>query len=475
MNILSTMFNSVFNMTRLGIILFLVILIGRYMLSRFPKIYSYILWAALFIRLIIPINLNIHPSLFTFKIFNKPINTDIIKNIGNDKTREYISNNLNIEAFDLSRNKIEYILWIAIILWVIGIIILSLHTIISYIKMKRKISTATLIRDNVYETDKIESPFVFGIIRPKIYLPLGIRESEQQYLIYHEEVHIKRCDYIIKQIYFIAVIIHWFNPIVWKAFELMTQDMEMSCDERVMKDFKYDIKIEYSNSLLEFARTSSLDLVCPLAFGENHAKKRIENILKYKKMVYKMPKIILIGFVFWAVFFISNPTASQIYDEDPLSLGQMSVDYTAQDSEIDYMYDKNLFYIRESIANFKSTGEVDHTTDGKSGVCVFEKDKDKLKPLYIEFGKMYIRHNDYDIMGGSFVIDYGKNLDKKALVTLSNGITCIKSNVYLDKKVVETKETTLNEPDMTIIDLSKYNYKDLGFEYFDWNGNKINM
>jgi hypothetical protein len=159
------------------------------------------------------------------------------------------------------------------------------------------------------------------------------------------------------------------------------------------------------------------------------------------------------------------------------------------------MYNKDLFYIRESIANFKSTGEiqniyvfniksiennmvvgfVDHTTDGKSGVCVFEKDKDKLKPLYIEFGKMYIRHNDYDIMGGSFVIDYGKNLDKKALVTLSNGITCIKSNVYLDKKVVETKETTLNEPDMTIIDLSKYNYKDLGFEYFDWNGNKINM
>lgn len=495
MNILSTMFNSVFNMTRLGIILFLVILIGRYMLSRFPKIYSYILWAALFIRLIIPINLNIHPSLFTFKIFNKPINTDIIKNIGNDKTREYISNNLNIEAFDLSRKKIEYILWIAIILWVIGIIILSLHTIISYIKMKRKISTATLIRDNVYETDKIESPFVFGIIRPKIYLPLGIRESEQQYLIYHEEVHIKRCDYIIKQIYFIAVIIHWFNPIVWKAFELMTQDMEMSCDERVMKDFKYDIKVEYSNSLLEFARTSSLDLVCPLAFGENHAKKRIENILKYKKMVYKMPKIILIGFVFWAVFFISNPTARQIYDEDPLSLGQMSVDYTAQDSEIDYMYDKNLFYIRESIANFKSTGEikdiyvfniksiennivvgfVDHSIDGKTGVCVFEKDKYKLRSLYIEFGKIYIKHDNYDIMGGNFVIDYGKNLDKKALVTLSNGITSIKSNVYLDKKVVETKETTLNEPDMTIIDLSKYNYKDLGFEYFDWNGNKINM
>ena len=314
MNILSTMFNSVFNMTRLGVILFLVILIGRYMLSRFPKIYSYILWAALFIRLIIPINLNIHPSLFTLKIFNKPINTDIIKNLGNDKTREYISSNLNIEAFDLSRNKIEYILWIAIILWVIGIIILSIHTIISYIKMKRKISTATLIRDNLYETDKIESPFVFGIIRPKIYLPLGISEREQQYLIHHEEVHIRRCDYIIKQIYFITVIIHWFNPIVWKAFELMTQDMEMSCDERVMKDFKYDIKIEYSNSLLEFATTSSLDLVCPLAFGENHAKKRIEKILKYKKMVYKMPKIILIGFVFWAVFFISNPTASQIYD-----------------------------------------------------------------------------------------------------------------------------------------------------------------
>ena len=160
---------------------------------------------------------------------------------------EYISSNLNIEAFDLSRNKIEYILWIAIILWVIGIIILSIHTIISYIKMRKKICTATLIKDNIYETDRIDSPFVFVIIKPKIYLPLGICEREQEYLIHHEEVHIKRFDYIVKQVYFLAVIIHWFNPIVWKAFELMTQDMEMSCDERVMKDFNIDIIVDYSN------------------------------------------------------------------------------------------------------------------------------------------------------------------------------------------------------------------------------------
>ena len=132
----------------------------------------------------------------------------------------YISSNLNIEAFDLSRSKIEYILWIAITLWVIGIILLTFHTITSYIKMKRKISTATLIRDNVYETDKIESPFVFGIIRPKIYLPLGISEREQQYLIHHEEVHIRSCYYIIKQIYFITVIIHWFNPVSYTHLDV---------------------------------------------------------------------------------------------------------------------------------------------------------------------------------------------------------------------------------------------------------------
>lgn len=495
MNILSTMFNTVFNMTRLGVVLFLVILIGRYMLSKFPKIYSYLLWACLFLRLIIPINIYSDLSLIKLKYFNKPINTDIVKHLENNKIREYISNNLNIEAFNLNRSKIEYILWIAIILWIAGIILLSLHTIISYIKIRKKICTATLIKNNIYETDRIDSPFVFGIIKPKIYLPLGICEREQEYLIHHEEVHIKRFDYIVKQVYFLAVIIHWFNPIVWKAFELMTQDMEMSCDERVMKDFKIDIKVDYSNSLLEFATTSTLDLLCPLAFGENYAKKRIENILKYKKMVYKTPKILFIAFVFWGVFFISNPSASQIYDKDPISYGQLGVDYIAKDSEIDYMYDKELFYIRESISNFKSTGEieniyvfsiksienniivgfVDHSNKEKLGVCVFEKDNDKLKPLYIELGERYITHQDYDIMGGSFVIDYGKNLDKKALVTLSNGITSIKSNVYSDKKLVETKETTLNEPDMTIIDLSKYNYKDLSFGYFDYNNNKINM
>ena len=160
MNILSTMFNTVFNMTRLGVVLFLVILIGRYMLSKFPKIYSYLLWAGLFLRLIIPINIYSDLSLIKLKYFNKPINTDIVKHLENNKIREYISNNLNIEAFNLNRSKIEYILWIAIILWIAGIILLSLHTIISYIKMRKKICTATLIKDNIYETDRIDSPLV---------------------------------------------------------------------------------------------------------------------------------------------------------------------------------------------------------------------------------------------------------------------------------------------------------------------------
>ena len=110
MNILSTMFNTVFNMTRLGVVLFLVILIGRYMLSKFPKIYSYLLWTGLFLRLIIPINIYSDLSLIKLKYFNKPINTDIVKHLENNKIREYISNNLNIEAFNLNRSKIEYIL-----------------------------------------------------------------------------------------------------------------------------------------------------------------------------------------------------------------------------------------------------------------------------------------------------------------------------------------------------------------------------
>lgn len=174
-------------------------------------------------------------------------------------------------------------MYLVSILWMIGIQILIVYFIVSYIKTYSRIKTATLYNENVYESDQIDTAFVFGLIKPKIYIPVNLTESEKIYIIEHEKVHIKRKDYVTKIIAFLILIIHWFNPIMWISFILMTRDMEMSCDERVMKNLGEDIKTNYSYSLLNLAVNKGNTFNIPLSFSENNIKSRIENVLNYKK------------------------------------------------------------------------------------------------------------------------------------------------------------------------------------------------
>ena len=281
------LFLQIINMSITSSYVILFIIIIRLFFKKAPKVFSYGLWAIPFFRLIFPFSFESIFSLIS-------VNTETIpENIIYSQTPKIES---GIRAIDSAVNRVLPVvdvsssvnpiqIWVSIgsTIWIIGLVALLVCSIYSTIKLSRELKSATLIRNNIYRIHTIKTAFVFGLIKPRIYLPNNLSKNEESYIIKHEETHIKRFDHIIKFIAFLIVSIHWFNPIVWLAFYLMSEDMELSCDEAVIREMGYGIKREYSNLLLSLSLGRRIIGGSPLAFGENNTKGRIKNILNFKE------------------------------------------------------------------------------------------------------------------------------------------------------------------------------------------------
>ncbi|MCL2702947.1 MAG: M56 family metallopeptidase [Defluviitaleaceae bacterium] len=303
----------------------------RIPLKKAPKVFSYVLWGVVLFRLIcpfsiesifslMPASLNTIPQAIAYsrapsiqtgiQFAGTPVNAAInnvpppvISDISNPYSNVNINTNINAPAsLGNSANPIHAFLQSAGYIWVIGFISLLIYAVIGYIRLKRHIYYATLIRDNVYETDSIKTPFVLGLINPKIYMPLGIEPSQYDYILKHEQTHIRRLDYLIKPFAFIVLALHWFNPFIWAAYILMSKDMEMSCDEAVLRKTDEDIRGGYSSSLLNLS-VKRVSLITPLAFGESNVKSRVKNVLVFKKpaawlsaVSFAVVIVLLVGF-----------------------------------------------------------------------------------------------------------------------------------------------------------------------------------
>ena len=172
-------------------------------------------------------------------------------------------------------------IWLAVLslIWISGVMALLIYSIISYVKIKRKLQTATRVEGNVYATEAIGTAFVCGFIRPRIYVPVHVAEADLSYILEHERSCIRRRDYyLIKPLAFLALSLHWFNPLMWLSFALMSRDMEMACDDSVLRRLGDSVKGGYSGSLLSLSQRKGLLTVNPLAFGESHVKARIKNV-----------------------------------------------------------------------------------------------------------------------------------------------------------------------------------------------------
>ncbi len=323
---MNLIFLNILNMSLLSIYVVLFILLLRIIFRKFSKSFFYFLWIIVFLKLIVPFSVH---DFFKINMKSSTVNT-IIDTQTNMNLDILSLNKINIPSVDISNSVSQntgcsfekYIPSISY-LWILIVFIIVIYNILSYIRLKNKLIGAIKLEKNIYLADYIKTPFVIGLFKPKIYLPSIMKEDEIKSVILHEKVHIKRWDYIIKIIAFLIAIIYWFNPFVWLAYLFLVKDMEMSCDEVVIKKSNYDIREEYSSLLLKLSIEKSICSNSVLAFGEKDIKERIKNIMNYKKQARWITVVaVVILAIVVAVILVMNP----IKEKNKINITEHNVD-----------------------------------------------------------------------------------------------------------------------------------------------------
>ncbi|MGF7144890.1 beta-lactamase regulating signal transducer with metallopeptidase domain [Anaerotaenia torta] len=293
---LYTLLPKILNMSLTAGIVILSVLIARIPLRKAPRSFSYALWAVVLFRLVCPVSFSSELSLLG--IFHTPAPTNnSITYIPSDIVHssspqvelplpgisEAINRRLPRGQEQTVADPLEWRMAAATIVWLSGMAAMLLYSGISLLLLRRKLIGAVHLRDNIYLADHIPTPFVLGVLRPKIFLPSTLEEREQSYILLHEQTHIRRLDHIFKVAAFLALTVHWFNPLVWVAFTAFAKDMEVSCDEYVLRKMGEEIRQAYSASLLSLATGRHWINGSPLAFGEGNIKERIRNAMRFKK------------------------------------------------------------------------------------------------------------------------------------------------------------------------------------------------
>ena len=302
-------------------IVILVILASRLILKRSPKVFSYALWVIVLFRLLIPVSIPSQVSMIpdapvvSGDVVNSALPEIEFQTIRDMEQNYYESQKAHSEDsvrvyISRSMEPMDYLP----IVWLAGIVCMTFFSGLSYWNIRKKIRIAVPLRDNIRVADDIKSPFVIGFFRPKIYLPNHLGSREQEYIILHEQHHIRRFDHIIKALAFLTLTIHWFNPLVWLAFGLACKDMEMSCDEAVIRKLGGEIRADYSASLLTLATGRRIIASTPLAFGEGDTKGRIKNLSKWKKPAVWVMVVSAFLCVVLAVSLLTDPTMQKETD-----------------------------------------------------------------------------------------------------------------------------------------------------------------
>ena len=259
---MANLFLPVLKMSAVGGVVILAVMLVRFILRGAPKIYSYILWSVAAFRLLCPVAFASSLSIFNYV---------------NDAPATPVADTVTAVITEPQSDPTALLS----LVWFAGIVVLVIYSIITYYRLKLRLKGAERLYDNVYSAEGLPSPFVMGFFSPVIYIPKGLTEEEREYVLKHERVHIKRCDHIVKLFAFGVLALHWFNPLCWLAFVLMSRDMEMSCDERVLRDGS-SIKV-YGNALVSMATAARFPSPGPISFGEVGVKRRVKNILSWKK------------------------------------------------------------------------------------------------------------------------------------------------------------------------------------------------
>ena len=367
----------VFNMSVTASVAILFVLLARLLLKRAPKIFSYALWAVVLFRLLCPVSITTGFSLlglFDAPVTETTIHTTAVEYIPQDivhtpapevklpvpGVNQSVNEALPQGDEQTAADPLKVPVALATLVWLAGIGVLAAYSVVSLLRLRRRLVGAVPLRDNVYLADYIDSPFVLGLFRPKIYLPSSLSEQERGYIILHERHHIRRGDHIMKALAFLALCVHWFNPLVWVAFLLSAKDMEMSCDEAVVKKLGEGIRADYSASLLSLATGRRIIAGTPLAFGEGDTKSRIKNLLNWKKPRTWIILTALVVCLAAIVICATNPRKDSV--EDNMIAWEVDAEYP--EAVVDIVND----YVMQQVEHYNNLGSGDMALGGEYSI-----------------------------------------------------------------------------------------------------------
>lgn len=317
---MSELFLKIFNLSISASYLVLAIVVLRLIFKKVPKFFILIMWGLVAIRLVFPFSIESFLSLI-------PSSETIPQNIlysehpeihsgfyaFNSVVNPIISDSLAPSPQN-SVNPAQVIAFIISVVWIIGVAVMLFYALFSYLKIAHRVKESVKEDKNIYICDRIETPFILGIIKPKIYLPSSMSEQDKLYVLKHEKAHLKRFDHLWKPFGFLLLTIYWFNPLLWVAYSLLCKDIEVACDQKVIKEMGEEYKKDYSNALVNCSVPRKMISACPLAFGEVGVKKRIKSVLNYKKPAFWIIIVSVILSITVAVCFLTVPKSQKLYD-----------------------------------------------------------------------------------------------------------------------------------------------------------------
>ncbi len=328
---MSELFLKILNMSISASWLVLAVLVLRLVLKKAPGWVPVLLWGFVAFRLVCPFTLE---SIFSLIPSGETVPADIMFDHAPaiDSGIAAVNNALNpVIAASFapnpgdSANPLQILIPVVSVVWLTGISLMLLYTVITYRRLQKSVAEAIRYKDNIYQSARVTSPFVLGMFRPKIYLPFHLEEQDMAHILAHEQAHIRRKDHWWKPLGFALLTMHWFNPLVWLAYVLLCRDIELACDEKVIKELENEQRADYTQALVTCSVRRRTLAACPLAFGEVGVKERVKSVMHYRKPAFWVIAAAVTVCIVAAVCFLTNPAGdsasrvigySALYSED---------------------------------------------------------------------------------------------------------------------------------------------------------------
>lgn len=354
---MNALFLRILNMSITAGWLVLAIIFVRLVLKKAPKALRVVMWAFVGIRLMFPFSfesvLSLIPSAETIPTDILYTEAPIIQSgisVLNEAVNPILTDKL-APTMDTGMNPAQVVTSVASYVWMVGLVLMVLYTVVSYLGIYRKVREAALLEEELRLCDHISTPFILGVIRPRIYLPSVMSERDRGYVIAHERAHLKRRDHWWKPLGFLLLAVHWFNPLLWVAYVLFCRDIELACDEKVIRELGTESKKPYSDALINCSVPRRMIAACPLAFGEVGVKTRIKSVLSYKKPGFWIMLAGAVVCIVVAVCFLSDPPGKEGAQSGTVIGGEGDTGETDAD--------ENLVQIPEGPVKYEFKGSAD--------------------------------------------------------------------------------------------------------------------